>query len=58
MTAAIDPGSDRALPARPTTRMTLLNHILFVNCVSILGVTFYFNRNRQVDIKFASCLST
>jgi hypothetical protein len=40
MTAAIDPGSGRALTGHPMTCMTSLNSILLVNFVSILGFAF------------------
>jgi len=58
MTAAIDPGSDGALTARPMTYMTSLTQILLVNFISILGCAFQCNCNTQVNIKVAGHLST
>jgi hypothetical protein len=40
MTAAIDPGSDCALTARPMTAVTSLNEILLFYVVSILDFVF------------------
>jgi len=58
MMAAIEPDSECALTTCPMTHMTSLNSILLVNFVSILDFGFLCNHNRQVDIKFAGCLST